>query len=100
MNPLATPVFLQVRRTLPLGVLPVGNGNRLAKALFPAAGKEGDVALMAHSAMACVHKLHRPMDVMQVENVGDDEAIKGKKIYAMGDLQMGAYKDAHKKLGR
>ena len=83
---------------LPLGVLPVGENNMLAKSLFP--GVTSDVALMAHSAMAVVKRLYRPLAVIEVENVAEDERFKGKKIYGMSELRMGAFRDCHERMGK
>ena len=61
-----------LRRTLPIGVLPLGKSNRLAHNLFPSlssSGKvESEVEMMAGAAMACVKSIYRPIDVMQVRS--------------------------------
>lgn len=81
---------------LPIGVLPVGRANRLAQNLFPAFSSstkaESEVEMMAGAAMACVKRLYRPVDVMQVENISENQDLKGKKIYAMSELQLGAFR--------
>ncbi len=81
---------------LPIGVLPVGQTNRLSRSLFPAAAAsdraESEAEMMAGAAMACVKKLYRPVDLMQVENVSEDEELKGKKIYALSEMQIGAFR--------
>jgi hypothetical protein len=40
------------------------------------------------------------MDVMQVENLSDDEEFRGKKLFALSELQLGAFRDAHDRMGR
>ena len=61
-----------LRRSLPIGVLPLGKSNRLAHNLFPSlssSGKvESEVEMMAGAAMACVKSIYRPIDVMQVRS--------------------------------
>ncbi len=55
---------------------------------------------MARSSLSCVRQLRRPVDVLQVENVGSDEAFKGKRIYGLSEVQMGAFRDAHDRLSK
>ena len=52
---------------------------------------------MASCSMACVKQLLRPMDVIEVTNIGEGEG-KGKKVYGMGEFQIGAFKDVHDRL--
>ncbi len=88
-----------IRVKMPLGVLPVGQNNKLARCLYPEVSTElSDVELMAKSAMSCVEQLRRPMYVMQVENIGEEEPFRGKKIYGMREVQLGAFRDAHERL--
>lgn len=85
------------RKLLPIGVLPVGKNNRLAKSLFPFAA-ENEVALMANATMAVIRHLFRPMDIIEVKNLTTDEQFAGKKIYGMTEIQLGAFRDAHSRL--
>ena len=76
---------------LPLGVLPVGKTNTWAHRLFPC---DDDVKLMGEATMAVVRQLRRPVSVMEVENRAEDENMKGKKLYFLNRLEVGAWKDA------
>lgn len=121
---LRRPDAARIRARMPLGVLPVGAQNRLAKSLFPEVSTSvSDVELMARSALSCVRQVRRPMDVMQVENISEGEEYSGKKIYGMSEVnkdnfppknrknvssvfffifqvQLGAFRDAHDRLSK
>jgi len=71
---------------VPIGILPVGKNNLTAKGLFP--GMDNQVRLLGEATMAVVRQLRRPTGVMQVEN-----QTVGKSIYAMNQLDLGAWKD-------
>jgi diacylglycerol kinase family enzyme len=52
----------ETRRRRPIGILPLGANNRLAKKIFhldESSSRAGDVALMANAAMACVKQVYR-----------------------------------------
>ena len=78
----------QISKELPIGILPVGFKNQMARNLFPDAKK--DVELMAQSAMSVIKQLLRPVDVIKVKS-------EGKSLYGMRELQAGAFTDAHHK---
>lgn len=80
---------------LPLGVLPVGKTNTLAHRLFPC---DDEVKLMGEATMAVVRQLRKPVSVMEVENRAED--MKGKKLYFMNRLEVGAWKDARLRADR
>lgn len=87
------------RFRVPIGLLPVGTENRIAKNLFPTASS--DVKLMAEATMAVVRQLYlRPIDVIEVENVtdSDDSNFSGKKIYGLREIQAGAFRDAEARM--
>jgi len=71
---------------VPIGILPVGKNNLTAKGLFP--GVDNQVRLLGEATMAVVRQLRRPTGVMEVEN-----QTVSKSIYAMNQLDMGAWKD-------
>lgn len=92
-----------LRTSLPIGVLPVGKSNHLAHNLFPSmssSGKvESEVEMMAGAAMSCVKSIYRPIDVMQVENISEDDSeFGGKKIYGVSEMRLGAFSDAHSRV--
>ena len=82
---------------LPLGVLPVGKTNSLAHSLFRT---NEDVRLMAEATMSVVRQLKKPVSVMEVENKSEDEAMRGKKLYFLNRLEIGAWKDARLRTDR
>jgi len=71
---------------VPIGILPVGKNNLTAKSLFP--GADNQVRLLGEATMAVVRQLRRPTGVIEVEN-----QTVGKSIYAMSQLDLGAWKD-------
>lgn len=90
----------QMSKTMPIGILPVGQTNRMAKNLFPSQAELGEVSLMADAAMSVVRQLLRPLGVIQVKNIGDDEMVKGKSLYGLRQVQVGAFADAHERVDK
>jgi len=82
-----------VAKNVRFGVLPVGKNNTMAKTLFP--GDDwSDVKRMAEATMSVVRQLYRPVDLLEVENIGSDAQFAGKKIYGFCQVQVGSLKDA------
>jgi len=78
---------------VPIGVLPVGKTNTLAHNLF-GGDDTNSVKLMGEAAISVVRQLKKPLSVIEVENRGEDEARRGKKLYCVNNLELGAWKDA------
>ncbi len=85
-------------RTLPIGILPVGTSNRMAWNLFP--DNEFEVALQAEAAMSVVRQLYRPVGVIEVRNASEDDSVKGKALYGLRQVQVGAFTDAHDRMDK
>jgi len=79
-------------RNVPIGVIPVGENNTLASRLFPCSDQ---VEQMTRATMAVIKQLKKPMGVIQVENLSEDENYKGRRIYAFNSLEMGAWREAY-----
>ena len=83
---------------IPIGVLPVGRTNSLAHTLF---GRDVDsVRLMAEATMSVVRQLKKPLGVIEVENRSEDAEVRGKKLYCVNRLEVGAWKDARLRADR
>lgn len=78
---------------VPLGVLPVGKTNTLARSLFEV-DSQSKVTLLGEATMGVVRQLMRPASVVEVENRSEDEARRGKRLYCMNRLELGAWRDA------
>merc|ERR1719190_149605 len=50
--------------------------------------------------MAVVRQLKKPVSVMEVENKADEEGRKGKKLFFVNRLEVGAWKDARLRADR
>lgn len=87
---------------VPLGILPVGQNNFMAKTLFPNSEdnrSNSDVRLMAEATMSVIRQLFRPIDVMQIENLSEDGSIfQGKKLYGLRQVQVGAFRDSQSRI--
>uniref|UniRef100_A0A2M4ANB0 Acylglycerol kinase, mitochondrial n=1 Tax=Anopheles triannulatus TaxID=58253 RepID=A0A2M4ANB0_9DIPT len=83
----------------PIGVLPLGRTNTLARKLFAAEGaKHSDlenVRTMANAAYAVIAGKKEKKDVMRIEVLPSvaDETPPEKPVYALGTLQWGAFRD-------
>ncbi|KAI0218674.1 Acylglycerol kinase, mitochondrial [Lamellibrachia satsuma] len=72
---------------LPIGIVPVGATNSLAKILF---GKDdSNVRWMADAAMSVIKGTTKDVDVLFIKGEGE-----GKNVYALSGIEWGAYKDA------
>ena len=85
-----------------LGVLPVGYNNFMAKNLFPPltdCQKHSNVSLMADATMSVIRQLFRPIDVMEIQNVNeDDPEFHGKKLHGLRQIQLGAFRDSQSRI--
>ncbi|XP_055606355.1 acylglycerol kinase, mitochondrial [Uranotaenia lowii] len=82
----------------PVGVLPVGRTNTIARALFRSSeetSKLEDVRSMANAAYAVVAGKKEKMDIMKIEVLANeaDEKVPEKPVYALANLQWGAFRD-------
>ena len=89
-------------RSVPLGALPVGYNNFMAKTLFSdtEGGKHSsEVILMAEATMAVIRQLFRPIDVMQIQNLSEEESkFYGRKLYGLRQIQVGAFRDSQSRI--
>ncbi|KAJ8911340.1 hypothetical protein NQ315_014184 [Exocentrus adspersus] len=81
---------------VPLGILPLGRSNTVAKNLFPTEKKLNKVRFLADATMAVIEEMTKPIDVMRIEVV--DENVVRKPIYAVAGIKWGAYRDAEAKI--
>jgi acylglycerol kinase len=89
----------QIVKELPLGVLPVGKNNKMARNLFPGMVDDlGEAGLMAEAAMSVVRQLFRPVSVIEVKNLS--ETLEGKSLYGLRQVQVGAFNDAHERMDK
>ena len=88
--------------TVPLGILPVGYNNFMAKTLFPINEKNrsnSDVVLMAEATMSVIQQLFRPIDVMQIQNLSEEDSkFHGKILHGLRQIQVGAFRDSQSRI--
>uniref|UniRef100_A0A336LLJ1 Acylglycerol kinase, mitochondrial n=1 Tax=Culicoides sonorensis TaxID=179676 RepID=A0A336LLJ1_CULSO len=76
----------------PIGVLPVGRTNSVAKKIFsPVTSNVQDVEALANAAISVVRETVEPRDTMKFEIIDLDPAPK--PVYAVGALKWGAFRD-------
>lgn len=75
----------------PIGIIPVGRTNSVAKRLFWD-DRFDDVKLLAESAMAIVKWNTRPLNVMAIQGES------GKPVYALSRLEWGIFRDVNCKI--
>ncbi|XP_044253994.1 acylglycerol kinase, mitochondrial [Tribolium madens] len=78
---------------IPIGVLPLGKTNSVARVLFPCGGYLEKVRSLADATMAVVEEVVQPIDVLKVEVLESEN----KPIYAVSGIKWGAYRDAETK---
>ncbi|GAB6033280.1 hypothetical protein CHUAL_012880 [Chamberlinius hualienensis] len=75
----------------PLGIIPIGKANTVAKYLFWNDHKD-ECRLLAETAMAIIKGNLKPLDVMSI--VGED----GKQVYALSSVEWGRFRDIKVKI--
>lgn len=78
----------------PIGVLPLGQSNTLAKSLFPDEDKLADVRSLAEATMAVVKQHTKRIDLMKIEVEGEANEVKPKPIYAVDEIEWGVFRNA------
>lgn len=82
----------------PIGILPVGRTNSVARRLFFNSLLIGsnldEVRGLANAAISVVRGKVEKKDVMKIEVLPDEGDVPGKPVYAMASLHWGAYRDA------
>jgi len=85
-------------KTLPIGVLPVGRTNSLAKRLLEEVGDgEDQVRLMGEATMAVIRQLRRGVGVLELENQGEER--RGQKVFGLSHVKLGTFTDAQRREG-
>merc|ERR1712128_15286 len=76
---------------VPIGALPVGKNNTLANIVF---STDDSVRLMGEATMGVVRQLKKQVGVIEVENMAEDENMRGKKLYCVNKLGLGKMPDS------
>ncbi|KAF5294877.1 hypothetical protein FQR65_LT10675 [Abscondita terminalis] len=84
---------------LPIGVLPLGKTNTIGKSFFPGGDYLQNVRRLADASLAIIKEHTKPIDVMKIEVLQDDE-LKGKTVYAVSSIEWGPYRDAQAKVDK
>lgn len=93
-----TGLLRRENRDCPIGILPVGRTNSVARRMFFNSlliGSDLDeVRGLANAAISVVRGKVEKKDVMKIEVLPDEGDEPGKPVYAMASLHWGAYRDA------
>lgn len=89
-------ILVFLNKTYFTGVLPLGKSNTVGKSFFPGGEHLTTVRSLADASMAVIERFTRPIDVMKIEVI-DDEESQGKAVYAVAAVEWGAYRDARAK---
>jgi len=81
--------------SVPLGLLPLGTNNSLAKNIFPGANDD-NIKLIAEATMAVVRQRFKNINIIEVENRSEEFA--GKKLYGVNRIEYGAWRDADNRM--
>ncbi|XP_034253378.1 acylglycerol kinase, mitochondrial [Thrips palmi] len=83
-----------VARKMPLGVLPVGKTNSIAKHLFSQSADDR-IKLLAEATMAVILEASKPLDVIKFQVLPTDGNEGGKPVYGLAGLEWGAFRDTN-----
>ncbi|XP_043269650.1 acylglycerol kinase, mitochondrial [Venturia canescens] len=84
----------------PIGVLPLGQTNRLADSLFEDYNELADVHKMADATMAVVRGATKAIDAVEVQPLEKDPENDIKPVYAVGIIEWGAWRDAESRVNK
>ena len=75
----------KVARTIPLGVVPLGKTNSIAKQLFPDSAQD-HVKLLADATMAVIEEATKSMDVIKFQAMPVSYYTRGESLYRISSL--------------
>ncbi|XP_071445347.1 acylglycerol kinase, mitochondrial [Hetaerina americana] len=84
-----------VAEILPIGILPLGRTNSVAKAFYCRGKNDNSKEAMMKASMAVVKEVVRPVDVMKINVMEEDGEVIGKPVFSPGRLDWGAFHDAY-----
>ncbi|PBC29195.1 acylglycerol kinase, mitochondrial [Apis cerana] len=79
----------------PIGILPLGQTNKIAKSLYHKYDDLSDIKQMIEATMAIINEKSKMMDMIEIKPIEDNSEEPVKPIYAMGAVEWGAWKDAN-----
>ncbi|XP_046387608.1 acylglycerol kinase, mitochondrial [Ischnura elegans] len=80
---------------LPIGILPLGRTNSVAKALFSSDKDFNSREALMKASMAVVKEVFKPVDVMKINVMEEEGDIVGKPVFSPGRVDWGAFHDAY-----
>ncbi|XP_024943863.1 acylglycerol kinase, mitochondrial isoform X2 [Cephus cinctus] len=93
-------VDLSLVRQCPIGILPLGQVNRVADSIFHGYEDHSHIREMAEATMAVVKGETKMIDVVEVQVLKQDPEKPMKPVYAVGALEWGAWRDANARVNK
>ncbi|KAF4522214.1 hypothetical protein B566_EDAN007365 [Ephemera danica] len=90
---LRRPDGIDVAAKLPMAVLPLGKTNAVATSIF--GQEEKEAKFLAEATMSLIRGSSRLFDAMKIEPIQSDPEVTAKPVYALAEVQWGAYRDTH-----
>lgn len=84
-----------LEKRIPVGVLPLGRTNNVAKSLFKESSQSHIISL-AEATMAVIRQVTKAVDVIKIEQL-EKEKDDQRPVYSVGGLSWGALYDAYAK---
>ncbi|XP_076174287.1 acylglycerol kinase-like protein Mulk [Ptiloglossa arizonensis] len=85
---------LNLVKQCPIGILPLGQTNRMAKSLYHEYDNLTDIKQLIEATMVIIDEKFKMMDMVEVEPIEENSEEPVKPIYAMGAIEWGKWKDA------
>ncbi|XP_060821605.1 acylglycerol kinase, mitochondrial [Bombus pascuorum] len=86
---------LNLVKQCPIGILPLGQTNKIAKSLYHEYDDLSDIKQVIEATMAIIHEKSKMMDMIEVKAIDNNPEEPAKPIYAMGTVEWGVWKDAN-----
>lgn len=82
-------------RQCPIGVLPLGNTNTIARIFYQGNKDLADVHHIIDATMAIIKNNYKSIDAIQIKLLNNDPENPIKPVYAVGGIEWGAWSDTH-----
>ncbi|XP_046610154.1 acylglycerol kinase, mitochondrial [Neodiprion virginianus] len=91
---------VEIVKQCPIGILPLGQTNNVAKSLFNGYTDLPQIHAMAEATMAVVRGTTKLVDTIEIEPLEQDPENIIKPVYAVGTVEWGAWRDANAKANK
>ncbi|XP_048507133.1 acylglycerol kinase, mitochondrial isoform X2 [Athalia rosae] len=91
---------INIVKKCPIGILPLGQTNKVANSLFNGYADLPEIHAMAEATMAIVRGTTKLVDTIRIEPLEQNTENSIKPVYAIGSMEWGAWRDAYTNMNK